>query len=133
MAATPFTYDPLTPRGKVRLLAVDFDAAFAIFADTDVDAFLTMSNGQVLLAAAQMLDTLAARCALVQGKVRLAGVQVDGDVVAASLHSQAMELRREYHEGDDGGTTSPIDWAEMVVDPFSYRERLVNEMLRQST
>lgn len=128
-----FTYDPTTPRGQVRLLGIDADATYAAFQDPDIDAFLTMAGGVVLLASAQVLDTLAARAALVQGRTRFAGVSLDGQVVAEALHTQAMELRRQYHEGDDGGSTSPIDWAELVVDQFSYRDRLVNEMLRQST
>jgi hypothetical protein len=128
-----FTYDASTQPGKVRLLAIDTIEAYAQFQDDEVQAFLDLSSGVVLLAAAQALDTLAANAALVQGRTRFAGVSLDGQVVAEALHTQAMELRRQYHEGDDGGSTSPIDWAEMVVDQFSYRDRLVNEMLRQST
>ena len=129
----PYTYDPSTPRGQVRLLAIDTVAAYAQFQDNEIDAFLTLTGGVVLLAAAQALDTLAANAALVQGRTRFAGIQLDGQVVAEALHTQAMELRRQCYEGDDGSGISPINWAEMVVDPFTYRDRLVNEMLRQST
>lgn len=128
-----FTYDPTTPRGQVRLLAVDFDLANAAFQDSDVDTFLAMNNGNVRLAAAQALDTQAAEAAIVQGRTRFAGIQMDGQVVADALARLAGELRRQVYAGEDGTDSSPIDWAEMVQDPFSYRDRIWNEMLRQNS
>jgi hypothetical protein len=133
MAVTPFTYDPTTQRGQVRLLAVESEAAYANFNDAEIDAFLGMSGNVVLLAAAAVLDTLAARAAIVQGVTKFAGVAMQGQFVAMALHEQAMALRTRCYEGDDGQGISPITWAEMVVDPFSYRDRLVGEMLRNST
>jgi hypothetical protein len=133
MAVAPFTYDPTTPRGQVRLLAVDSEAAYADFADPEIDAFLSLSGGVVLLGAASVLDTKAARAAIVQGVTKFAGVALNGQFVAMALHEQAMALRERCYMGDDGSGISPITWAEMVVDPFTYRDRLVNEMLRNST
>jgi hypothetical protein len=126
-----FTYDPTTPRGQVRLLAIDTQQDFAAYTDADIDAFLTLSGSVVLLAAAQALDTTAANAALTQGKSSIDGVMLNGEVIALALHTQAMELRRQFHEADDGSGASPITWAEMVVDEFTYRNRLINEMLRQ--
>jgi len=128
-----FSYDPSTPLGKVRLLAIDTIKDYAYFQDNEIQAFLDLNAGQVQLAAATALDTEAANAALVQGRTRFAGIQLDGQVVAEALSQLAAELRRQVHEGEDGLDASPIDWAEMVVDPFSYRDRLVNQMLRQST
>lgn len=133
MPAAPFTYDPATQAGQVRLLGIDGDPAYARYNDNEIAAFLTLSGGNVQLAAAAVLDTSAAFLLVTQGVVKFAGVLVDASKAGDALHLRAMELRREVYEGDDGTGASPVDWAEMVVDPFSYRDRLVNEMLREST
>src|SRR5712692_1248312 len=123
-----FTYDPTTPRGLVRLLCVDFDQTQVTFQDTDIDAFLTLNASNVRLAAAQALDVQASVAAIVQGRTRFAGIQLDGQVVADALTAQAAELRREVYAGEDGTELSPFSIVEWVVDPFSYRDKLVNEM-----
>jgi len=116
----------------VRLLCVDFDQTQVTFQDTDIDAFLTLNASNVRLAAAQALDVQASVAAIVQGRTRFAGIQLDGQVVADALTAQAAELRREVYAGEDGTELSPFSIVEWVVDPFSYRDKLVNEMLRQS-
>jgi hypothetical protein len=131
MAATPFTYDPAQPSGKVRLLAVDADPLYAVFTDQEISAFLEVSGNVPLLAAAQALDVRASRAAIVQGVTSFGGVSVNGQAVESALHAQAVELRRQYFDGDDG--SAQVDWAEMVVDDFSYRQRLINAMLRMSS
>ncbi len=132
MAVEPFTYDITTQRGQVRLLAIDNFAADATFNDNEIDSFLTLT-GHVLLAAALALDTQAANAAIVQGWTKFEDVHLDGTKVAIALHDQAMQLRKQCYEGDDGTGASPFTWAEWVTDPFAYRDRLVNSMLRQST
>jgi hypothetical protein len=127
-----FSYDPTTPEGQVRLLAVDRLESSASFSDSEITAFLTLNGGVVRLAAAQALEDKAARAAIVQGVTTIEGISVNGTAVAATLTAQAAELRRQYYEGDDGSTGSPIDWAEMVFDDFSYRDRLLGSWLRSS-
>lgn len=127
-----FSYDPTTSRGLVRLLGLDFEEANAVFADADIDAFLSVNNGNVRLAAAQTLDAQAARTSIVQGATTFAGVSMNGHFVAQMLQSLAAELRRQVYDGEDGADLSPIAIAEWVLDPFSYRERVLNEMMRQS-
>ena len=133
MPAAPFNYDVTTSRGLVRLLALDSVGAYARYNDNEIDAFLALNAGQVQLAAAAALDTSAASIALIEGHTQFAGIVLDGSKAAVALSGLAAELRRQVHEGEDGLDASPINWAEMVTDPFSYRDRLVNEMLRQST
>lgn len=125
-----FTYDPTTPEGQVRLLAVDRLESSASFSDQEITAFLTLNGGVVRLAAAQALEDKAARASIVQGVTTIEGIAVDGTAVARALTAQASELRRQYYEGDDGGSGSPIDWAEMVFDEWSYRDRLLSGWLR---
>lgn len=132
MGVLPFSYDVTTQRGLVRLFGIDADGAYNDFNDTEIDAFIS-STGHTLLAAAQVLDTKAAKIIVIQGVTKFAGIMVDGSKAADALHLRAIELRRQVYEGDDGAGLSPITWAEMVLDPFSFRERMVNEMLRLST
>lgn len=127
------TYNVSTPRGLVRLLAVDTVLADAKFQDDEIDAFLTLCGNEVRLAAALALDAKAADVAAVQGVTSVEGITVDGHLAALALRQQADELRRQYHESDDGSSTSPIDWAEWVVDNFSYRDRIIGEWMRQSS
>src|SRR6267378_7217609 len=101
-----FTYDPSTPAGQVRLLCVDADKDNSRFDDAEITAFLSLNNSNVRLAAAQGLDTLASEAALVQGRTRFEGMLLDGQVVAEALAKQALELRRQVHEGEDGTDAS---------------------------
>lgn len=128
------TYDPGTDAGRVRLLIADtdVDGPIVYFQDDEIAAFLTMAQGgAVLLAAAHALEVLAGNEALVSKKVRTRdGQQTDGPAVAKELRAQAAALRAEWARLDD--LDDDEDWAiaELVVDDFSYRHRLSNEILR---
>lgn len=123
-----FTYDVTSDRGKVRLLITDTDENSAIFTDDEIDAFLTMTQidneNEIRLAAAQALDTLASSEALVQKRIKLLDLQTDGPAVAKELRERAKELRRQVEEEFD------FDWAEMALDPFSKRELIIKDALR---
>jgi len=128
-----FTYDPTTDRGKVRLLIPDTDTADSnnqLFTDAEIDTFLTMEDSNIKRAAALAIETTARNQALVLKVIRLLDLQTDGAAVARELRMQAKELRAQAHSDeaeDDGGA---FDWAEMVPDTFSARERIRNEYLR---
>ena len=56
-------------------------------------------------------------------------LKTDGATLAREWRAQAKQWRDIYadsvgEEGDD------FDWAEMVIDPFSARERIATEALR---
>lgn len=122
-----FTYDPSTPAGRVRLLATDTDADHAIFQDDEIDAFLAMESDSIKRAAATALDQIASSEALIQKRIKLLDLQTDGPAVAAELRKHAAELRKQ---ADGEETAGAFDYAEMVVNPFSARERLWNQRLR---
>lgn len=122
-----FTYDPSTPAGRVRLLATDTDADHAIFQDDEIDAFLAMESDSIKRAAATALDQIASSEALIQKRIKLLDLQTDGPAVATELRKHAAELRKQ---ADGEETTGAFDYAEMVVNPFSARERLWNQRLR---
>jgi hypothetical protein len=124
----PFTYDPTTDAGKVRLLARDTDSATVanqFFQDAEIDAFLALEGGDVKLAAADALDAIASSQTLLLKKVKLGDLGTDGPAVAAALREHAKTLRAQVY------TMEPaFDIAEMDLNDFSAREILRNDFLR---
>lgn len=127
------TYDPGTDAGRVRLLIADtdVDGPVVYFQDDEIAAFLALAqDGDVRLAAAHALEVLAGNEALVSKKVRTRdGQQTDGPAVAKELREQAKALRAEWARLDD--LNDDEDWAvaELVVDDFSWRQRITNQAL----
>lgn len=123
-----FTYDLSTDRGKVRLLCTDSVLAYEIFADTEIDAFLTMESSNVKKSAALALETIASSEVLVQKRIKLLDLSTDGPAESAELLKRAGLLRAQA-EADEDGEYSPFDFAELVYDDFSLRERIIDEAL----
>jgi hypothetical protein len=94
------TIDYTTSTGRVRLLATDTAEASPIFADVQIEAFLAVSSGSVLLAAAQALDTIASSKALLAKKVQIGDLKIDETSIAKSLHDRAESLRAQALVGD---------------------------------
>ena len=124
-----FTYDLTTSIGQVRLLATDSDAENILFQDAEIDVFLSLEGGNIRKAAALALETTARQEALLLKKIESLDLKTDGPTLAKELREQAKVLRAQADEVDAGGD-GLFDWAEMVVDPFSARERLFNQRLR---
>lgn len=100
-----------------------------LLSDANLQALLDLEGADDRLAAAQSLDIIASSEALVSKKIKLLDLQTDGPAVAKALREHASELRRQVAEGagdSDGGFLV----AEMVVDDFSARERILAEALR---
>jgi hypothetical protein len=99
-----FTYDPATDAGKVRLIIKDTDTADTakqIFQDAEIDAFLELQDGDVKLAAAEALDTIASSQTLTLKKLKLGDIGTDGPAVAASLRNHAASLRAQVADSGD--------------------------------
>ena len=125
-----YTYDPTTDAGLVRLLITDTDTVNPdnqIFEDAEIAAFLMLEGSVVKLAAARALDVIATREVLVQKVIRIMDLTTDGAKAADALRALAAQLRAE---ADDEDTAGLFDWAEMVVDDFSARERILTQSLR---
>lgn len=120
------TYSPTTDAGRVRLLVGDRpnDAGEAILEDEDVTALLALRGGDVFLAAASALRSIAADTALRDKVIRLQDIQTDGASLARELRMQADRLETQANEDFDLG------WAPMVNDAFSWRTRVINERLK---
>lgn len=124
-----FTYDTTTDRGRVRLLLGDTDSDNALFDDDAMDAFLSLGNDEVLLAAAFGADGIASSEKIILKVITIMDLKTDGATLAREWRMQAAAWRAVHAEGV-GEEGDDFDIAEMVVDPFSARERIRNQALR---
>ena len=128
-----FTYNVATDRGKVRLLCTDTDVATPaaqIFQDDEIDTFLALMGNSILRSAALALETIASQEVLLMKRIRLLDLQTDGPAEAMALLEAAKLLKEQAaqeEEKEEGGT---FDYAEMVVDVFTAREKRDKEALR---
>ena len=117
----PNTYDPTTPRGQVRLLLNDVADPW-VFANAEIDAFLTLEGASVKRAAAQAIDTNATNLVLAMRVLRTQDLSTDGAKVAEAMRTQAKSLREQADNSDDDGAffdvvsldstvgTDAVDW-----------------------
>jgi hypothetical protein len=126
----PFTYNVATDRGRVRLLITDTEAANEIFNDDEIDAFLSMMSNNVFRAAATALYQIAASEVLLLKVIKLLELTTDGSKVADSLRALADSYQEKADIAEAAEAGGSFDWAELVYDDFSYRERIEKEVLR---
>lgn len=100
VGALPITTDPTTSIGMVRLLCTDLDEVAPLLTDAQISGLLVLESGNVRLAAAQALDTIASSEALVSKKIRTLDLQTDGPAVAAELRARATGLRKQADSVD---------------------------------
>ena len=106
-----FTLDPTTARGQVRVIIGDTAEGTAIFDDASIDAFLALAeDGEVKLAAASALDTMASNQALLLKKVKVGEISTDGPAVAKALREHAQSLRTEVREGGLAGAFEVVEF-----------------------
>ena len=123
-----FTYLVADDIGKVRLLCNDNVSASAIFQDDEITYFLTMEDSNIRRAAALALETIASNEVLVQKVIRLLDISTNGASESAELLKRAALLRQQADEAEsnvDGG----IEIAEVIYDPFSYREKILHDAI----
>ena len=108
--------------------AVVISYRHTLLSDADLATLLTLEANDDRLAAAQALDIIASSEALVAKKIKLLDLETDGPAVAKALREHAQRLRDQAAAAV--GEVAAIDWAEMVVDDFSARERIVAEAIR---
>ena len=124
-----FTYLLANDIGKVRLLVPDNKPAAYIFENDEITAMLTLEGDDVRCAAALALETMASDEAYVQKVIRILDLSTNGAATAAALMARAARLREQAAAAD---VTGLFDWAEMVTNDFSMRERLDAEALRDA-
>lgn len=116
-------YDPNTDVGKVRLLIADTGST-PTFSDAEVQAALDMESQSITLAAADLLDSLAALYARRSNRLQVLDITVDFSKVAADLRAQAESLRAAEADGTAFGI------GEMVDGGFAREERRFKQFER---
>ena len=122
-----FTYVLATDVGKVRMIIPDRVDVGHIFEDDEITALLTIEGSVIKLGAALALETIASDNVMVLKVIRLLDLTTDGAKVSDALLARAKLLRAQAAAEDVEGA---FDWAEMVVNDFSYRELLLKDALR---
>ena len=119
-----FTYDPATDAGKVRLLISDTQDANHIFEDAEIQSFMDI-QGDPRLAAAMALESIASSQILLLKVIGMTnGISTHGDKMGKALQDLAESLRKRVDED------YAFDWAEMVSNSFSERDRIYKQFLR---
>jgi hypothetical protein len=126
-----FTYVLATAIGQVRLLIPDRVVATAFFTDEEITAMLALEGANVKRATALALENMASSEAYVLKVVKLLDVTTDGAKVSDALLKRAATLRAQA-DFEDAGIDGGFDWAEMVLDDFSFRERVIDDALRDA-
>jgi hypothetical protein len=104
-----------TSGGQVRLLIPDTDEANLLLDNDQIAAFLALEGGNVKLAAAQALDSIASSEAMVSKVIKTQDVSTDGAKVAAELRARAASLRQQV---DDGVGDDSVGLAIVDFDPY---------------
>jgi hypothetical protein len=128
-----FSYDVSSDVGKVRMLIPDRDYDSKFFEDEEIEAFLGLEESNIREATALALETMASDQAMVLKVIRLMDLTTDGQKTSQALLERAKLLREQALEEEMAEEGGAFDIAEWVVDDFSYRNRLWNEMLRDDT
>lgn len=124
-----FTYDTGTDVGKIRLLIFDTNASSYVFEDGELAVFLDLEGDSLKRAAALALETMASNEAFVLKVITLMDLRTDGAATARALLARAGLLRGQADD-EEFAVDGAFDWAEMVVDGFSARERLEKQVLQ---
>lgn len=124
-----YSYDPLTDIGRVRRTIPDRVQADAVYSDEDIASFIA-DEGDWRRATALALETIATDEALVQKVQTVQGFQTDGARLATALFARATALRAQADQADEQSGAA-FDIAEQVTGPFSMRERVYDDALRQ--
>jgi hypothetical protein len=123
-----FTYNLSTDIGKVRLLIPDREIDSPLFQDDEITAFLTIEDG-VQRAAALALETIASDQVMTLKVMRLLDMTTDGQKVSQALLERSGKLREQADQADADEEGGLFDVAEMVVDVFTERERILKQAI----
>lgn len=112
------------------LAAIAIPYRHTLLSDASLQQLLTLEGNNDKLAAAAALDVIASSEALIQKKIELLDLKTDGPAVAKSLREHAKSLRDQVAAGVGEDPSAAFDWAELVVDDFSARERVYSQAVR---
>lgn len=125
-----FTYDPLTTIGKVRMVIPDRTESDAFWIDEEIESLIIENDNNWRRAAANALEIMASDAAIVDRVIRVQNLSTDGAAVSRALLQRAALLRQQAEQVEIAAGDG-FDTIEMIVTDFGYRQRLVNEALRE--
>lgn len=125
-----FSYDLSTDVGRCRLAIPDRDQTAPIFSDEELTSFVN-DEGDWRRGAALALEMMAADTAYSGTTMSVGDLRVDGAAMARVLLQRAAGLREQANLAD-AESGAAWDIAEQVTGPAGYRERLVDQALRQN-
>jgi hypothetical protein len=96
------------------------------FLDATLQAFLDLNDGDIRLAAADALDSMATSQAMIQKKIKSLDLQTDGPALATALREHAKVLR----EVASGRGEAEFDIVEQINDEFGFHEKLIKDWMR---
>lgn len=126
-----FTYIKTTDIGKVRMLIPDRVEANAVFSDEEIQAYLDMNDSNVRRAAAEALETIASDEAMTLKVISTLDLTTNGASTSEAILARAKILREKADEADAGEEGGMFDYAEMNVNAFTARERVLKQALRE--
>ena len=88
-----------------------------------------MGDDEPFLGAALAAEGIASSELMIQKVITILDLKTDGASVAAEWRAKAKQWR-ELYESSLGEADEAFDWAEIVYDPFSARERIAAQALR---
>lgn len=125
-----FTIDETTDIGAVRMIIQDTNVEEAMFTDAAITRLLSMNGDDIRLAAAAALDIMASSQAMILKVIRTLDLSTDGTAVARALREHAKQLREDAEKADAADEGGLFDYAEIVTNAFTTRQRVRNQWLR---
>ncbi len=103
---------------------------FSFLTDAQLQDLLDL-EGDVRLAAADALDTIAASESMIQKKIKILDLQTDGPAITAALQARAKTLREQVFNIEMNEST--FDITEQINDKPGFREKVIKDWMRQTT
>ena len=117
-----FTYDLTTNLGKLRLLIPDNVSTDYIFSDADLNAYLVLTNDDLILAQIQVYYSLAGKYNVASGD----DVQIDNIRIKENTQKGAkfLELAKKLEEAYLSGST--LSLTPLFLAPGVYQSDITN-------
>lgn len=87
--------------GKIRVLTGDTDESLFFLTDEELTVLMSLSGGGLYETAAEALEVMATKMAIIQQKIKTLDLQTDGPAVAKSLMDRAAQMRERVTAVDD--------------------------------
>lgn len=124
-----FTYDPTTDVGRVRRTIPDKDEANAFWTDAEIESFLVDEDNNWRRATALAIETMASDDLLVLKVVKVQNIETSLDRMMSALLKRAKQLRDDAAV-EEANAGDAFEVAEVIVNDFQWRERVLGQALR---